>query len=330
LLVATGSFGFLRDFDTGGPLGPWTEWVVAAQTGLDLAVAFAAFRAFGPSDRARARPDMIILVCLLILQFGGGLLHGSKVTFILPRLLVVVFIYAQFHVRPPVKWVIAFIVIVLITFPIVEQFRVLSSLPGAEREAGALVLGGVGETVQDIDQSAALTFDKLNRRTRQIENVAVVVRDTPAVFPHTGGSALPEAVALALIPRVVWPDKPVLDAATTFPQLYLKQVTGSRSGTGPSHFGDLYRNFGLLGVLLGMGIFGAVFAALGRLTLHGGLRTLLVVAFTLTVLTRHQDSLAEGTVAFAHIMAPVFAAALLLPRSRRGQTMRASLDGGVR
>jgi hypothetical protein len=270
-------------------------------------------------DRARARPDLILLVVLLILEFSASLLHGYKTTFILPKLLVVVFIYAQFRGRTPIKWVFVFVVAILLTFPVVEQYRILSGEPGAAKDAGALVVGGVGATVQDIDRSTALSVEKLTKRMRQIENVAVVLRDTPRPFPHTNGRALPEAVVIALVPRVLWPDKPILDAATTFPQLYLGQAADSRSGTGPSHFGDLYRNFGLVGVLLGMGVLGAVFAALGRLADRGGLRTLLILAFTLTVLTRIEDSLAEGIVAFSRTMPPVVLCALLLPRLLPGR-----------
>ncbi|MEK6274454.1 MAG: O-antigen polymerase [Actinomycetota bacterium] len=314
VLVATGSFGYVRDFDTGGPLGPWTEWVVASRGGLDVALAFAAFRAFGMSDRARARPDLVLLAVLVILQFGEGLLHGSKVQYILPRLLVVVFIYALFHHRMPIKWVLVFVIATALSVPVTEQFRVISSQSSAERNAAALVVGAASETVQDIDGSTAMALDTLNRRARQIENVAVILRDTPSVFSHTNGNALPNALAIALVPRVLWADKPIFDGGRSFPQLYLKQATNSRSNTGPSHIGDLYRNFGLVGVILGMGLFGAIFAALGRLTDRGGVRTLFIVAFTVAALTRVEDSLAEGIVAFARIMPPVFLAALLIPR----------------
>jgi hypothetical protein len=316
VLVATGSFGYVRDFDVGGPLGPWTEWVVASRAGLDIALAFAAFRAFGVSDRVSARPDLLVLVVLIILQFGAGLLHGSKAIYIVPRLLVVVFIYALFHDRMPAKWVLAFAIAIALAVPIVEQVRDLSSRPATERNAAKLVLSGVHETARDTGGSAASALDTLGKRTRQIENVAAVMRDTPSVFAHTRGSALPEAVAIALVPRVLWPEKPVLDAGRSFPQLYLKQPASSRSNTGPSHFGDLYRNFGLLGVILGMGAFGAAFAALGRLAERGGLRTLLIITFTLTVLTLAEDSLAVGIVTFARVMPPVFVAALLIPGYR--------------
>lgn len=319
LLVATGYFGFLPDFERGGPLGPWTGWVVAADSALDVALAFAAFRAFGTSDRARAWPDFYLLTVLLIVEFGAGLLHGTKV-FILPRLLVVVFIYALFHHRMPLKWGFVLVIAMALAFPIVEQYRALSSQPDVETGAVGLVIGGVDATIQDPHGSAGLALDKLNRRTRQIENVAAILRDTPSVFPHTRGNELPKALAMAFVPRLLWPDKPALDSATMFARLYLKQATSTRSGTGPSHFGDLYRSFALPGVILGMGLFGAAFGALGRMTERGGIRALLIIAFILTVVTRVEDSLAEVIVSFVHIMAPVFLAAILLPRSRSAIT----------
>jgi hypothetical protein len=315
VLVATGSFGYVRSFDTGGPLGRWTEWVVAARTTLDVALAFAAFRAFGTSARLRARPDLGLLGILLGLEFGTGLLHGSKVTYILPRLLIVIFIYAVFQDRIPVKWIFGFVIATALAVPVVDHVRSLSSEPGGTRNAAQLVVLGVRNTVENPYSSATAAVDVVNRRARQIENVAVVLRDTPSVFPHTNGQSIPEAIAIASVPRILWPNKPVFDTGRAFPQLYLKQAPTSRSATGPSHFGDLYRNFGLAGVILGMGVLGSVFAVLGRLTGRGGVRVLFIIAFTLTVLTRDEDSLAEGIVAFTHIMAPVFLAAFLLPRS---------------
>jgi hypothetical protein len=209
-----------------------------------------------------------------------------------------------------------FVAALALTFPVVEQVRIASLQPNASRGAAVLVLTGVRETVRHPGASTGSALDTLNRRTRQIENVAAVLRDTPSVFPYTKGGGLPKAFAIALVPRVLWPNKPVFDVGRTFPQLYLKQSTTSRSTTGPSHFGDLYRNFGLSGLVFGMALLGAVFAVLGRLTERGGVRTLLIIAFAFTALVRPEDSLAEGVVAFTHLMAPVIVGALLLPRYR--------------
>jgi hypothetical protein len=320
VLVGTGSFGYARGFDTGGPLGPWTEWLVASRSALDIALAFAAFRVFGRSDRVHPRADLLLFLALLILQFGSGLLSASKVGFILPKLLIVVFIYALFHDRIPIKWILVFLIAITMSFLIVDQVRRLTSPTATETDAVTLLVEGIRETSQDLTGSSSAALDRFKRRTREIENVAVVLRDTPRVLPHTSGNELPEAFAIALVPRVLWPRKPVFEPERRFPQLYLKQAPDSRSATGPSHFGDLYRNFGSLGVVFGMGLLGATFAFLGRLSDVGSVRTLFIIAFILAVLTRSEDSIAGAIVAFARIMPPVILAALLIPRARSAFT----------
>jgi hypothetical protein len=314
--VSVQSLGYLRSYDTGGPLGPWTEWVTAGGAALDVALAFAAMRAFGAADRTRTRPDLVLLIVLVILEVSFfGLLAGGKVMWTLPKLLVVVFIYAQFRGRLPVSWILAFVVAVLLVSPVVQQFRLLSNRAVVDGGAPALVVRSVEETTNDLGASTALSLDTLMRRLRQVENVAVVIRDTPSVFPYARGQDVSDALLLTAIPRVVWPDKPVFDAGRRFPQLYLSQPVESRSTTGPSHFGDLYRNFGIPGVVIGMGLLGMAFAALGRWTDRGGLRTLLIVAFALGVLIRVEDSVPEAILAFGRIMPPIVLAALLLPRA---------------
>lgn len=455
-LVATGSFGYVGNFDSGSSLGPWTAWVVATQSALDVAVVFAAFRAFGPSNRSRARPDFYLLTVLLVFEFGVGLVSGRN-SFIVPRLLVAVFIYALFHDRMPIKWAFVAVVALSLTLPVVEQYRALSLEPepafavdtsawrtfgansisktttqpragaastrltfqndarlastyltvptagtkytaaawvytpsswnggrvylsddgtlagatvvsrtysdiklrdqwqkitfaftaasdlagvlivrtkafptpglnvyleGVEVENGAksnaveLALEGGSAAMHHPYQSAVLAIEKVRRRTRQIENVAVILRDTPRIFPYTGADELPRAFATAFIPRVLWAGKPKMDSATTFARVYLRQPRAVRSGTGPSHFGDLYRSFGLAGIILGMGLFGVGFAALGRWTDRGGLRAALIIAFAIAVVTQIEDSLGDLIIVFVHVMVPVCLAALLLPSPR--------------
>lgn len=314
LRVATGSYGYTRDFDTGGPLGPWTEWVTAGGVALDVALAFAAFRAFGATDRTRARADLTVLIMLVVVIFGFGLLAGFKVGVTLPKLLVVVFIYAQFQGRAPFKFIVASVVMLLLAAPVVQRFRDLSEHNLYGQGPIGLLASSVEATAQDASASFPDAIETLGGRVRQIENVAVVVRDTPSVLPYTNGVEIPDAVAAAVVPRVVWPDKPIRAAHREFPQLYLRQPVTTRSSTGPSHFGDLYRNSGFAGVAIGMGLLSAIFARLGRTAQRGGLRTVLIVAFIVSVLTRVESSVGETIVAFARVMPPVLLAALLLPR----------------
>ncbi|MFX0204329.1 MAG: O-antigen polymerase [Candidatus Hodarchaeota archaeon] len=57
------------------------------------------------------------------------------------------------------------------------------------------------------------------------------------------------------VPRAIWPNKPAIgNFGLYFSQIYLD--SRYRTWTGPSIFGDLYRNFGILGIPLGMFVLG--------------------------------------------------------------------------
>jgi hypothetical protein len=324
LRIATGSYGYARDFDTGGPLGPWMEWVTAGGVALDIALAFAAIRYFGAADRSRGRPELGVLLVLLVLVFGFGLLAGFKVGETFPKLLVLAFIFAQFRGRLPWKFIAVSIMLLVLAAPVVQKFRELSQQDVIGQRATALLVPAVQATAKDASASFSGAVDTLTGRVRQVENVAVILRDTPSAFPHTGGADIPGAIMAALVPRVVWPGKPIQDAGREFPQVYLGQPATARSALGPTHFGDLYRNFGIAGVLIGMGLLGALFAKLGVWVHRGGLRTLLVIAFAVSVLTRVEAPLGTLVVTLARVMPPVLLAALLLPVFRRDLSCEAS------
>lgn len=60
----------------------------------------------------------------------------------------------------------------------------------------------------------------------------------------------------SFVPRVFWTDKPLVgEFGLWFTRIYL-DLPESISSNGPTMFGDLYRNFGLLGVPIGMFILG--------------------------------------------------------------------------
>jgi hypothetical protein len=66
----------------------------------------------------------------------------------------------------------------------------------------------------------------------------------------------------AFIPRVIWPDKPVLDQGVRFGRLLLVgglEAANSLTSFGMYHIGDLYVSFGMMGLLVGMCAMGFMF-----------------------------------------------------------------------
>jgi hypothetical protein len=89
---------------------------------------------------------------------------------------------------------------------------------------------------------------------------SLIVRDTPSVVPYQGGWSL-GYIPISFIPRILWEGKPEFRIGGW--------VTANYGGgphiissTGPGWIGELYFNFGLAGVIIGMLFIGTLFRTL--------------------------------------------------------------------
>jgi oligosaccharide repeat unit polymerase len=74
------------------------------------------------------------------------------------------------------------------------------------------------------------------------------------------------------IPRPLWPGKPIVgDFGLWFSRLYLDLA--SLTSNGPTVFGDLYRNFGFLGIPFGLFILGLAFRVIYESLIVRGIPT---------------------------------------------------------
>jgi hypothetical protein len=95
-------------------------------------------------------------------------------------------------------------------------------------------------------------------RFRSIDSVALVHSQTPSVFPFADGSKYTLLVPIILVPRAIWPGKPTVTEGGTFSHTYWQIPQNERTSTQLTQVGDLYRNFGYLGVVLGLFCWGAI------------------------------------------------------------------------
>jgi hypothetical protein len=112
---------------------------------------------------------------------------------------------------------------------------VFSSLSSflSERELGEYFLDGASR--------AGVRLDGVGR-------ASVIIRETPRSVPYQGGWSLAN-IFIAYIPRILWPDKPIITIGQWITDTY---GTGAQSATGPTWIGEFWMNFGLAGVLGGM------------------------------------------------------------------------------
>jgi hypothetical protein len=104
-------------------------------------------------------------------------------------------------------------------------------------------------------QSAADAFFPVYYRTNQGYNVAMVMKRIPDLQPYDNGVNLAITFASALVPRVLWPDKP--EAGGRFNMKYYTGyvIEGWSTNVGP--LGEAYGSFGVMGGIIYMTFLGA-------------------------------------------------------------------------
>ncbi len=112
-------------------------------------------------------------------------------------------------------------------------------------------------------QSLEYGFSRLAERIDILTTVAVVVSNYEALKPYEAAYGLDDNIwvdtTTFLIPRVLWNDKPAASDPRKYSELYFSYGESSFAIT---PIGDLLRNFGMLGIPIGMLFLGIVMRAI--------------------------------------------------------------------
>jgi len=164
---------------------------------------------------------------------------------------------ARWYVSKRVPWlalISLFVILVFIVFPLYNTFRWQdASLDQGER------LERTYRSVQDWTPESYQLFstDTVKRRMAMINSVAIVVRDVGRWVPYAKGETLFVPLVTYFIPRVVWPDKPVQQQGREFGRRFrITNYLSRETHIGATIPGELYWNFDLPGVIVGMTLIG--------------------------------------------------------------------------
>jgi hypothetical protein len=109
-----------------------------------------------------------------------------------------------------------------------------------------------GDSLASFDVRHAL--DELSSRTSSgMFFTAMTLERVPSEIPHTGGTHTASAVGHILMPRLLFPDKPILASDSELVRLYTgRYVAGEESGTsiGLGYIAEFYVDFGYVGALI--------------------------------------------------------------------------------
>ena len=206
--------------------------------------------------RDRSRLARTVLFFAVPIAVGLGFLTGSKrTTLIVPAVMVLAMVFLGGRLR--VKYMAAGVLAIVLLYPIAQFYRdvVLDSntLTAADSLADFdYVLDSLDEFLTGESSGNYLTtgVQATLARFDAVGIESVIIRDTPGRSPFQNGRTL-ALFPIAFVPRIFWADKPEITLGQWITDTY-GPGPHIRSYTGPSYIGDLYLNFGIISVIIGM------------------------------------------------------------------------------
>lgn len=223
-----------------------------------LAVAAASLQVFRDSTKGA----QITLSVLFLAEVGFGVAAGNKQNFVIAVLAVIIPFGAARRRLPRVAITGLIITFLVVVIPFNQSYRSAVrqgavTLTLSQGVATAPTILKETLTSGDMVGVAVDSLDYLTQRIREIDNVAVVLQRTPAQIPFASPVQLIEQPVIGMIPRAVWPGKPILATGYQFGQIFYDLPPNVYTSTPDTMAGGLYWHGGWISVIAGMILFGA-------------------------------------------------------------------------
>jgi hypothetical protein len=239
-------------------LGP--AWTFAVMLGQMIEPIGLVIIAYGYA-RYQTFAWLLLAITMVCTQIAVGFVADIKSLAMLAGILVIL---ARLLVdgKLPKLWLLGGAAFIVFAFPLFQAYRAdvtgergLSHVQALENIDKVLdiVLANRDKVTEGPSANRSQTFFE---RASLKGNVELAFEHTGVDTPFRHGDTL-VGLLVAFIPRLIWPDKP--DVAVG--QLFNKEFfhTGdAETYISPSHFGELYWNFGWTGALTGMVLIGAL------------------------------------------------------------------------
>jgi hypothetical protein len=224
-----------------------------------LAISVAALRVF----RERQPGAGVTLAVLFLAELGFGAAAGGKQSFVITVLAVVVPMTAEQRRLPRGTVIAGIIVFLVVVVPFNRAYRGAvrgSSVSLSPRQALHAAPEILRQTVSS-DTPATVVPDSVTyllQRIREIDSPAIILQRTPAQIGFSSPTQLVEAPIAEIVPRAVWPGKPIVATGYEFSQQYYGLPATLYTSSAITPVGDLYRHGGWLPVIVGMFLLGCL------------------------------------------------------------------------
>ena len=224
-----------------------------------LGVAVAAMRVFIEGRRHA----WITLVILFSAEVAFSAVSGVKGNFITVVLAVAIPFSVSRRQLPKIPLILAALAFLLVVIPFTGAYRSVVRQGSVTLTPGQAVSAApeiFQRTVTDNSAPSVLSnsITYLISRIREIENVAIIVQRTPQQIGFRSPLQLIEAPLEGIVPRILWPGKPLNLTGYEFSQEYFDLPSTQYTSTPDTFVGGLYLYGGWLPMLTGMLVLGCV------------------------------------------------------------------------
>ena len=255
--AASGAFGYLQSSSVLTEASPIANL-------LNLVSDFAFLGLFMLSVAVAERFSSVRVLSLIVatsLAMGVFAVSGVKEEVALVGI-AVLFGYAAQRGRLPLAGLgIGVLAFVFIVSPFANAYRDSVNITPQARLGPATALGQVlpalGTVLEHLGAQQA-PGASIGERVARINDVAVVTANTPSKIPDRSVDELLAAPVLGIVPRALWPGKPILSTGHDFAVQYYGVASDIFTAAAITPYGDLWRHGGWLPLIVGMAAFGAV------------------------------------------------------------------------
>jgi hypothetical protein len=278
----TGRLGYIGNAQASvSTASAYTQYLGIAGECVPLAVVAAAIRAY----RIRTLWAWLTLLVLFVTAIVVGAVAGGKESFVVV-ILAAIIPHTVIRRRLPIAAiVVAVLFFVLIVTPFNAAYRlsargaVTLSTSQAVADAPAIASEVAATDISMTVFEESVSF--LTVRIRTIDSPAIIMQRTPSEIPYQNPADLLIAPVVDLIPRILWPGKPILTPGYQISQEYYDLPPTLYTSSDVTPEGDLFRHGGWVPLIVGMFLLGCVIRIIDevadlRRSVHGAFLIILL------------------------------------------------------
>jgi hypothetical protein len=313
--ATTGKFGYLAGASSVSTVSGFAGLLGALSLCAPLGIAAASLQVF----RERLPRARVTLTVLLLAEVAFGAAAGGKQSYVIAVLAVIIPFSAARRRLPKVMVAVVLLIFLVIVIPFNSTYRQAShrgSLSAGEVIAAAP--GILQQTVTGGSTASVLpeSLGYLVQRIREIDNPAIILQRTPGQIRFLSPLQLMEDPLAGIVPRALWPGKPIRAAGVRFSREFyeLPATTTSADTT----IGGLYWYGGWIPVIVGMFVLGCGVRVLDDvLDVRANPRAIFLVLLLFPTLVKGEDDWQTILASLLPVMVVWLLAVALTFRPRR-------------